>query len=207
MHRFWYLLNRMVVKKEMILKRLVSAHSEKNHAVPFSLDLKSALQWIFIFCLVIGVQTVQAQHQVIFYTQDFGSGTVNYTSATLVIVLSPCLTNYTAITAWGNIPNDGYYAISTKSQNGGDGFSMWIDANEHTASTGTGRMMIVNANFAKNGLQSGSIIGLPLSAKAVPSGIYGINIYAANVFISGDTADINTNGSGTNLAWLANVDI
>src|ERR1035437_7473339 len=118
----------------------VLVHSKKDHAVSFCPSLKSALRWLFVLCLVLGTHTVQAQHWLPLYTQDFGIGTANTTSSTPSLILSPGTTNYTAITAYGTSPYDGYYAISTNSQNGGIGWNVWISANDHTTGTGTGYM-------------------------------------------------------------------
>jgi hypothetical protein len=189
--------------KQIVARYFVLDHSKKNHATTFCPALKSVLRWFFVLCLVIGTQAVQAQHWITLKTQDFGSGAVNSTSATPAAVLSPGTTDYTPVTAWGTTPNDSLYAISTKSQNGGTGFNLWINANDHTSgSAGTGRMMVVNANFAKKGPQTGVILDLPLSVRAIPGAIYRINIWAANVFRSGQTIYNNTNGSGTKPGYV-----
>src|ERR1035437_2360000 len=105
--------------KQIVATYFELAHIKKNHAISFFLSLKSVLRWLFVFCLVIGAQAVQAQTWLTLYTQDFGTGAANSTNPTPATTLSPGTTSYTAITAYGNTPNDGESAISTKSQNGG----------------------------------------------------------------------------------------
>ena len=168
---------------QTVARYFLLACNKKIQTTTFSPALKSALRYLFTSCLVIGAQSIQAQHWLTLYTQDFGTGTANSISATPLTILSPGTTQYTAITAWGISPDDGYYAISTNSQNGVTARDAWINANDHTTGTGTGtgRMMIINANPDMQGVQKGTIIDLPVSRKAVPGSTYSFGIYAANL--------------------------
>jgi len=167
--------------KQIFIRNFVFSNSKKNHAISFNPALKSTLRYLFALCLVLGTQAVQAQTWLTLYTQDFGTGTVGSTNPTPLTTLFPGLTDYGAITAWGTTPDDGNYAISTASQNGGPAWNVWINANDHTTGTGTGNMMIINADPGKQGVQYGTIIDLPVSKKAVPGATYSFNIYAANL--------------------------
>lgn len=180
--------------------------------------LKETIKWsfaiskryLFAFLLILSFTSGQtyAQHWLNVNQKDFGSGSVNSTSSDPASILSPGTTEYTPITSFGSSPNDGFYAISTNSvnANGNGSFSLWINAKDHTTSTGpgagTGYMMIVNANFVKKGPQNGSIFDLPISVRAVPGARFRIKIYAANIMQYGQPLYNNSNGSGTKPGYV-----
>ena len=154
---------------------------------------------LLLLGLAIGTQAVQAQTYKTLYSKDFGTGAANSTSTTPLTNLSPGSTDYTAITTYGSSTTvqDGQYAITTNSMAGGTGFNIWLSGNDHTTGTGTGYLMLVNADYRKIGPVSGTIIEIPISVKMVPGATYRVNVWAANLLIytaSDVYSSSNTNG-------------
>jgi uncharacterized repeat protein (TIGR01451 family) len=105
----------MVVKKEMIRKCLVSAHGNKNHAVPFSLALKSTMSLkrfsiVALFFLLLGLFSQQVCAQNIFF-DDFGTNTSTVRTSTPYMPSGSFTYGSETVSGVQTEINDNYYAV------------------------------------------------------------------------------------------------
>lgn len=115
--------------------------------------------------------------------EDFGTGTAD-PSATPAALIAPGTTSYTAQTTHTTL-YDGSYALALNT-NGYGNFAypsstlknLWQVGSDHT---GSGYMMMINANPAKQGEANGAYYLYSSSAFDIPGAYYRISFWAANM--------------------------
>jgi hypothetical protein len=100
---------------------------------------------------------------------------------TPAVNISPGTTNYTPRTQ--NAVNDGTYGLVTTPDAvddfDGTYFNQWLNNGDHTS--GTGFMMIINANLNKKGEANGSYYVYTTNSLDLPGATYRIQLFAANL--------------------------
>ena len=159
----------------------------------------------FCFYTFFCVQWVVAQQYKALVSEDFGTGT-REPSLTPANNIAPGTTTYAAHTTLGNASNasllDGYYVIGLNSNNFdyyGSYANAWQHGGDHT--TGSGYMMMINANPARLGEVNGQYYVYKTSAFDIPGAQYLITYWAANLmrfdYNTSDTGPWGNNNGGT----------
>ena len=137
---------------------------------------------VFVFsilCLFVAT-TAHAQNYKILVSEDFGTGTAD-PSATPSTNIAPGTTSYTSQAVRTTL-SDGFYAVA-KNPQGYDDFgnitSAWQHGGDHT--TGSGYMMLINANPLKQGEANGSYYLYSSSVFDIPGATYVIDFWGANL--------------------------
>lgn len=132
-----------------------------------------------VFCVLLQF-AVQGQTYKVLISEDFGTGSAD-PSTTPASNIAPGTSSYTTQTSKGTLP-DGSYAVA-KNPQGYDDFgnitSAWQHGGDHT--TGTGYMMLINANPLKQGEANGAYYLYSSSVFDIPGATYVIDFWGANV--------------------------